>query len=104
MIRVFLVCDDPGFGEKLRSFFDLQDNFHVCAKTTPSMAALQNADKLLPDVAIVVAHDAHDFKIADHFKKLMPRLPLFLDDRHSERRNRKESSIPWCAGGLFGRR
>jgi DNA-binding NarL/FixJ family response regulator len=78
MIRVFLVCDDPGFGEKLRSFFDLQDNFHVCGKTAPSVAALQNAHKLLPDVAIVVAHDAHDFKIADHFKKLMPRLPLFL--------------------------
>jgi DNA-binding NarL/FixJ family response regulator len=78
MIRVFLVCDDPAFCEKLRNFFNRQDNFHVCGKTAPRVAAIQKADKLLPDVAILVADSVHDFKIADNFKKSMPRLPLFL--------------------------
>jgi DNA-binding NarL/FixJ family response regulator len=78
MIRVLLVCDDPGFCEKLRNFFNLQDNFHVCGKTAPTVAAIQKADKLLPDVAILVVDRVHDFKIAADFKKSMPRLPLFL--------------------------
>jgi DNA-binding NarL/FixJ family response regulator len=78
MIRVFLVCEDPAFCEKLRNFFNLQDDFHVCGKTTSSVAAVQKADELLPDVAILVANVVHDFKIAADFKKSIPRLPLFL--------------------------
>jgi DNA-binding NarL/FixJ family response regulator len=78
MIRVFLVCDDPEFREKLGSFFTRQDNFEVCGKTPHTVAAVQKADLLLPDVAILVVDSVHDFKIADEFKKSMPRLPLFL--------------------------
>jgi DNA-binding NarL/FixJ family response regulator len=78
MIRVFLVCDDPEFCEKLGSFFARQDNFEVCGKTPRTVAAVQKADQLLPDVAILVLDSVHDFKIADDFKKSMPHLPLFL--------------------------
>jgi len=78
MIRVFLVCDEAAFCEKLNNFFNLQDNFQVCGKTAPSLAAIEKADKLLPDVAILVADGVHDFKIAHDFKKSMPHLPLFL--------------------------
>ena len=78
MIRVFLVCDDREFGEKLGSFFARQDNFEVCGKTPRTVAAVQKADQLLPDVAILVVDRVHDFKIADDFKKSMPHLPLFL--------------------------
>ena len=78
MIRVFLVCDDPEFREKLGSFFTRQDNFEVCGKTPRTIAAVQKADLLLPDVAILVVDSVHDFKIADEFKKSMPHLPLFL--------------------------
>ena len=53
MIRVFLVCEDPAFCEKLRTFFNLQDDFHVCGKAASSVAAVQKADELLPDVAIL---------------------------------------------------
>ena len=78
MIRVFLVCGDPAFCEKLRNFFNLQDDFRVCGKTPPSVAAIHKADKLLPDLAILVDNGVHDFKIADGFKKSLPHLPLFL--------------------------
>jgi len=78
MIRVFLVCDDHAFCEKLRNFFNLQDNFQVCGKAARNLAATHKANKLLPDVAIIVANGVHDFKVADNFKKSMPRLPLFL--------------------------
>jgi DNA-binding NarL/FixJ family response regulator len=78
MIRVFLVCDEAAFCEKLLNFFNLQDNFHVCGKAARNLAAAQKADKLLPDVAIIVANGVHDFKVADNFKKSMPHLPLFL--------------------------
>jgi DNA-binding NarL/FixJ family response regulator len=78
MIRVFLVCDDPAFCEKLGNFFNQQDNFQVCGKVPRDLAATQKADKLLPDVAIIVANGAHDFKVADDFKKSMPHVPLFI--------------------------
>jgi DNA-binding NarL/FixJ family response regulator len=78
MIRVFLVCDEAAFCEKLLNFFNLQDNFHVCGKAARNLDAAQKADKLLPDVAIIVANGIHDFKVTDNFKKSMPRLPLFL--------------------------
>jgi DNA-binding NarL/FixJ family response regulator len=78
MIRVFLVCDDPGFCDKLGNFFNLQDNFQVCGKAGRNLAATEKADKLLPDVAIIVANGVHDFKVADNFKKSMPHLPLFF--------------------------
>jgi DNA-binding NarL/FixJ family response regulator len=78
MIRVFLVCDDPAFCEKLRCFFNQQDNFQVCGKAPRNLAATEKADKLLPDVAIIVANGVHDFKVADNFKKSMPHLPVFF--------------------------
>ena len=78
MIRVFLVCDDHAFCEKLRNFFNLQDNFQVCGKAARNLAATHKANKLLPDVAIIVANGVHDFKVADNFKKSMPHLPLFF--------------------------
>lgn len=78
MIRVFLVCDDPAFTEKLGNFFNQQNNFQVCGKAARNLAATQKAAKLLPDVAIIVANGVHDFKVADDFKKSMPHLPLFL--------------------------
>jgi DNA-binding NarL/FixJ family response regulator len=78
MIRVFLVCDDPAFCDKLGNFFNLQDNFQVCGKAARNLAATEKADKLLPDVAIIVANGVHDFKVADNFKKSMPNLPLFF--------------------------
>ena len=78
MIRVFLVCDDPAFCEKLRNFFDLQDDFQVCGKAARNLAATHKADKLLPDVAIIVANGVHDFKVTDNFKKSMPHLHLFF--------------------------
>jgi DNA-binding NarL/FixJ family response regulator len=78
MIRVFLVCDEAAFCEKLLNFFNLQENFHVCGKAARNLDAAQKADKLLPDVAIIVANGIHDFKVTDNFKKSMPRLPLFL--------------------------
>ena len=78
MIRVFLVCDDPAFCEKLDHFFNLQDNFQVCGKAAHNLAAAQKADKLLPDVAIIVANGVHDFKVADTFEKSMPHLPIFF--------------------------
>jgi DNA-binding NarL/FixJ family response regulator len=78
MIRVFLVCDEAAFCEKLLNFFNLQDNFHVCGKAARNLDAAQKADKLLPDVAIIVANGIHDFKVIDNFKKSMPHLPLFF--------------------------
>jgi DNA-binding NarL/FixJ family response regulator len=78
MIRVFLVCDDPAFCEKLDNFFNLQDNFQVCGKAAGNLSAAQKADKLLPDVAIIVANGVHDFEVTDHFKESMPHLPVFL--------------------------
>jgi len=78
MIRVFLVCDDPVFCEKLGNFFNLQDNFQVCGKAARNLSAAQKADKLLPDVAIIVANGVHDFKVTDNFKKSMPHLPVFF--------------------------
>jgi DNA-binding NarL/FixJ family response regulator len=78
MIRVFLVCDDLAFCEKLRNFFDLQDDFQVCGKAARNLAATHKADKLLPDVAIIVAHGVPDFKVLDDFKKSIPHLPLFF--------------------------
>jgi len=78
MIRVFLVCDEPAFCEKLRTFFNSQDDFQVCGKTAQNMAAIQKASKLLPDLAVLVVDRVHDLKIADDFKKSMPHLPLFL--------------------------
>jgi hypothetical protein len=36
MIRVFLVCDEVAFCEKLRAFFNSQDDFQVCGKTAQS--------------------------------------------------------------------
>jgi DNA-binding NarL/FixJ family response regulator len=78
MVRVFLVCDDPAFCEKLGDFFNLQDNFQVCGMTIPSVAAIQKADELLPDVAILAVNGVHNFRIVDDFKKSMPDLPLFL--------------------------
>jgi hypothetical protein len=50
----------------------------VCGKAARNLDAAQKADKLLPDVAIIVANGIHDFKVTDNFKKSMPRLPLFL--------------------------
>ena len=78
MIRVFLVCDDSAFCEKLGNFFNQQENFQVCGKAARNFAATQKADKLLPDVAIIVADNARDFKVADNFKKSMPHFPLFF--------------------------
>jgi len=78
MIRVFLVCDDPAFCEKLRDFFNLQDDFQVCGKAARTLAATQKADKLLPDLAIIVTHGVHDFKVVDDFRKSIPHLPLFF--------------------------
>jgi len=78
MIRVFLVCDDPAFCEKLRNFFNQQDDFQVCGKAARTLAATQKADKLLPDLALIVANGVHDFKVADNFIKAMPHLPLFF--------------------------
>lgn len=78
MIRVFLVCDDPAFCEKLDNFFNQQDNFQVCGKAARNLAATEKVDKSLPDVAIIVANGVHDFKVADNFKKSMPHLPLFM--------------------------
>jgi DNA-binding NarL/FixJ family response regulator len=78
MIRVFLVCDDPAFCEKLDNFFNQQDNFQVCGKAARNLAATEKADKSLPDVAIIVANGVHDLKVADNFKKSMPHLPLFF--------------------------
>jgi DNA-binding NarL/FixJ family response regulator len=78
MIRVFLVCDDPAFCEKLDNFFNLQDNFQVCGKAARNLSAAQKADKLLPDVAIIVANGVPDFNVADNFKKSMPHLPVFF--------------------------
>jgi DNA-binding NarL/FixJ family response regulator len=78
MIRVFLVCDDRAFCEKLHKFFNLQDNFQVCGKTPSTKAAVRKADKLLADMAVLVVDGVHDFRIADDFKKTMPGLPLFL--------------------------
>ena len=78
MIRVFLVCDDLAFCEKLHKFFNQQDNFQVCGKTLSTKAAVRKADKLLADVAVLVVNGVHDFRIADDFKKTMPGLPLFL--------------------------
>jgi DNA-binding NarL/FixJ family response regulator len=78
MIRVFLVCDDPVFCEKLGNFFNQQENFQVCGKAARNFAATRKADKLLPDVAIIVANGVHDFKVTDSFKKSMPHVPLFF--------------------------
>jgi DNA-binding NarL/FixJ family response regulator len=78
MIRVFLVCDEVAFCEKLRAFFNSQDDFQVCGKTAQSTAAIQKANKLLPDLAVLVVDGVHNLKIADDFKRLMPHLPLFL--------------------------
>ena len=78
MIRVFLICDDPTFCEKLDDFFNLQHNFQVCGKAPRNLAAVQKAYTLLPDVAIIVANGVHDFKVTDNFKKSMPHVPLFF--------------------------
>ncbi|HSY32100.1 MAG TPA: hypothetical protein VLA42_08935 [Verrucomicrobiae bacterium] len=78
MIRVFLVCDDSAFCEKLGKFFNQQENFQVCGTAAPNVAATRKADKLLPDVAIMVANGVHDFKVTDSFKKSMPHVPLFF--------------------------
>jgi DNA-binding NarL/FixJ family response regulator len=78
MIRVFLVCDDTAFCEKLDNFFKRQDNFQVCGKASRNLAATQKADKSLPDVVIIVANGVHDFKVTDDFRKSMPHLPLFF--------------------------
>jgi len=78
VIRVFLICDDPTFCEKLDNFFNLQDNFQVCGKAPRNLAAVQKAHTLLPDVAIIVANGVHDFRVTDNFKKSMPQLPLFF--------------------------
>jgi len=78
MIRVFLICDDPTFCEKLDDFFNLQHNFQVCGKAPRNLAAVQKAHTLLPDVAIIVANGVHDFRVTDNFKKSMPQLPLFF--------------------------
>ena len=78
MIRVFLVCDDSAFCEKLGNFFNQQENFQVCGKAAGNFAGTQKADKLLPDVAIIVANGVQDFKVADNFKKSMPHVPLFF--------------------------
>jgi DNA-binding NarL/FixJ family response regulator len=78
MIRVFLVCDDPTFCEKLDNFFSLQHNFQVCGKAPRNLATVQKAHTLLPDVAIIVANGVHEFKVIDNFKKSMPQLPLFF--------------------------
>jgi DNA-binding NarL/FixJ family response regulator len=78
MIRVFLVCDEPAFCDKLRNFFNLQNDFQVCGKTAQSTAAIQKANKLLPDLAVLVVDGVHNLKIADDFRRSMPHLPLFL--------------------------
>jgi len=78
MIRVFLICDDPTFCEKLDNFFNLQHNFQVCGKAQWNLAAVQKAHTLLPDVAIIVANGVHDFKVTDNLKKSMRQLPLFF--------------------------
>jgi DNA-binding NarL/FixJ family response regulator len=78
MIRVFLVCDDSAFREKLGNFFNQQENFQVCGTATRNFAATRKAGKLLPDVAIIVANGVHDFKVADNFKTAMPHVPLFF--------------------------
>jgi DNA-binding NarL/FixJ family response regulator len=78
MIRVFLVCDDPAFTEKLSNFFNKQGNFQVCGKAASGIGAIQKADKLFPDVTILVAENIRDFKIAHEFKKSIPHLALFL--------------------------
>lgn len=78
MIRVFLVCDDPTFCEKLDNFFNLQHNFQVCGKAPRNLAAVQKAHTLLPDVAIIVVNGVHDFKVTDNFKKSMPHVHLFF--------------------------
>jgi DNA-binding NarL/FixJ family response regulator len=78
MIRVFLVCDDSAFCERLGNFFNQQDNFQVCGQAARDLEATQKAGKSLPDVAIIVADGVHDFKVTDDFKKSMPHLPLFF--------------------------
>jgi DNA-binding NarL/FixJ family response regulator len=78
MIRVFLVCDDPAFSEKLDNFFNLQHNFQVCGKAPRNLAAVQKAHSLFPDVAIIVGNGLHDLKVTDNFKKSIPQLPLFF--------------------------
>ena len=78
MIRVFLVCDEPTFCEKLDNFFSLQHNFQVCGKAPRNLAVIQKAHTLLPDVAIIVANGVHEFKVIDNFKKSIPDLPLFF--------------------------
>jgi DNA-binding NarL/FixJ family response regulator len=78
VIRVFLVCDDSAFCEKLDAFFDLQHNFQVCGRAPRNLAAVQKAHSLLPDVAVIVANSVHDFKVTDNFKKSLPHVPLFF--------------------------
>lgn len=50
----------------------------MCGKATRNFAATRKADKLLPDVAIIVANGVHDFKVTDNFKKSMPHVPVFF--------------------------
>jgi DNA-binding NarL/FixJ family response regulator len=60
------------------NFFNSQDDFQVCGKTAQGMAPIQKANKLLPDLAVLVVDGVHDLKIADDSKKSMPHVPLFL--------------------------
>jgi DNA-binding NarL/FixJ family response regulator len=81
VIRVFLVCDDHFFCNRVRDFLNHQDDFQVCGETKLDVTSLQVARKSLPDVGILVVGDTHDLGFADVVKRVMPDLPLFLMTR-----------------------
>jgi chemotaxis response regulator CheB len=78
VIRAFLVCDDRFLCDTIRDFLNSESDFQVCGESTFSLAAVQQAHKLWPDVIILIVVELDNLGFIHIFKQDLQDLPLFL--------------------------
>jgi DNA-binding NarL/FixJ family response regulator len=80
MTRVFLVLFDATLCEKIRSVFQLQDDFAISGGVRNGVEAMETAAESIPDL-ILMETDVPPFtgfELVDQIKRTMPKVPIFI--------------------------
>jgi DNA-binding NarL/FixJ family response regulator len=84
--RVLLVDDHPVVREGLARVIEQAEDLTVCGEAENSLAALQAAQTLAPDMAIVdvTLNGANGFELVKDLKVHLPHLPILMLSMHDE--------------------
>jgi DNA-binding NarL/FixJ family response regulator len=84
--RVFLVDDHPITRQGLAALINSEHNLVVCGETDNAPAAIEQIQKLAPDIALVdvTLKTTSGIELMKHLKALRPEMPVLMMSMHDE--------------------